>query len=233
MMIESAQLPLAVHLRDEATLENFLFPEVLLPLRTSLESQHEPEGEPGIYLHGGHGSGRSHLLQAACHAQAGGEALYLPLEQLCELVAEEVLADIEGLALICLDNLEAIAGRASWEEALFHLINRARMSHCRLLFGAASAPRQLGIELADLESRLSWAVVFHLPEPADAEKLRILQFRASRRGMTLSDEAAQYIFNRASRSLGELIALLEQLDRASMVAKRPLSIPFIRQTLGW
>ncbi|MCZ6829497.1 MAG: DnaA regulatory inactivator Hda, partial [Gammaproteobacteria bacterium] len=216
MMIESAQLPLAVHLRDEATLDNFLFPEALLPLRTSLESQHEPEGEPGIYLHGGHGSGRSHLLQAACHAQAGGEALYLPLEQLCELVAEEVLADIEGLALICLDNLDAIAGRASWEEALFHLINRARMSRCRLLFGAVSAPRRLGIELADLESRLSWAVVFHLPEPADAEKLRILQFRASRRGMTLSDEAAQYIFNRASRSLGELIALLEQLDRASM-----------------
>lgn len=233
MMIESAQLPLAVHLRDEATLDNFLFPEALLPLRTSLESQHEPEGEPGIYLHGGHGGGRSHLLQAACHAQAGGEALYLPLEQLCELVAEEVLADIEGLALICLDNLDAIAGRKSWEEALFHLINRARMSRCRLLFGAASAPRQLGIELADLESRLSWAVVFHLPEPADAEKLRILQFRASRRGMTLSDEAAQYIFNRASRSLGELIALLEQLDRASMVAKRSLSIPFIRQTLGW
>lgn len=233
MMTESAQLPLAVHLRDEATLENFLFPEALLPLRISLESQNEPEGEPGIYLHGGPGSGRSHLLQAACHAHDSGEALYLPLEQLYELAAEEVLADIEGLALICLDNLDAIAGRPAWEEALFHLINRARASHCRLLFSAAAAPRQLGIGLADLESRLSWAVVFHLPETSDTDKLRILQFRASLRGMTLSDEAAQYIFNRASRSLGELIALLEQLDRASMVAKRQLSIPFIRETLGW
>jgi DnaA family protein len=233
MMNESTQLPLAVHLRDEATLENFLFPEALLPLRISLENQQEPEGEPGIYLHGRPGSGRSHLLQAACNAYDGGEALYLPLDQLCELAAEEVLADIEDLALICLDNLDAIAGRPDWEEALFHLLNRARMSHCRLLFGAASAPRQLGIQLADLESRLCWAVVFQLPEPADADKLRILQFRASRRGMTLSDEAAQYIFNRASRSLSELIGLLEQLDHASMVAQRQLSIPFIRDALGW
>ena len=45
MMTESAQLPLAVHLRDEATLENFLFPQALLPLRTSLENQQGPAGE--------------------------------------------------------------------------------------------------------------------------------------------------------------------------------------------
>jgi DnaA family protein len=233
MMTKSAQLPLPVHLRDDATLENFLFPDSLLPLRTTIESQQQPEGEPGIYLHGALGSGRSHLLQAACHARKGGEALYLPLDQLCELSAEDVLADIEGLSLICLDNLDAIAGRPDWEEALFHLLNRARETHCRLLFSATSAPRQLGVQLADLESRLSWGIVFQLTEPSDADKLHILQFRAARRGMTLSDEAAQYIFNRASRSLGELIALLEQLDRASMIAQRQLSIPFIRETLGW
>jgi DnaA family protein len=116
---------------------------------------------------------------------------------------------------------------------LFHLINRARDHGCRLLFSAASAPRQLGVQLADLESRLSWGVVFALPDYSDLEKTRILQFRAARRGMQLGDDSANYILARAARSLADLIALLEQLDRASMVAQRQLSIPFIRQTLGW
>ncbi len=232
-MTEGAQLPLAVHLRDDATLDNFLFQQALLPLRTSMDLSLADNGEQTIYLFGSTGSGRSHLLQAACHALPAGDALYLPLEQLAAMPAGEVLAGVENLALVCLDNIEAVTGNAAWEEALFHLINRARASDCRLIFSANSAPRQLGVQLADLQSRLSWGVVFQLPELGDEDKLQILQFRARRRGMQLSDDSARYILARAGRSLGELMDLLEQLDRASMVAQRPLSIPFIKSTLDW
>jgi len=233
-MNNSAQLPLAIHFRDEATLDNFLFQDSQLPLRAMLESQLDAEqGEPAIYLYGQSASGRSHLLQAACHRLPPGQALYLPLEQLQDVDPAAVFADVEQMTLLCLDDLEVIAAKPQWEQALFHLINRARDRGCRLLFSAASAPRQLGVQLADLESRLSWGVVFALPDYTDLEKVRILQFRAGRRGMQLGDDAANYILARAARSLADLIDLLERLDRASMVAQRQLSIPFIRQTLGW
>jgi DnaA family protein len=223
----------AVHLRDDATLDNFLFQKALLPLRASMDLPPAHNGEQIIYLFGSTGSGRSHLLQAACHALPAGDALYLPMEQLLAMPAEEVLAGVESLALVCLDNIEMVAGNAAWEEALFHLINRTRTSGCRLLFSANNAPRQLGVQLADLQSRLSWGVVFQLPELSDEDKLQILQFRALRRGMQLSDDSARYILARSARSLGELMELLEQLDKASMVAQRPLSIPFIKSTLDW
>ena len=232
-MTEGVQLPLAVHRRDDATLDNFLFQEALLPLRACLDVSPADNGEPIIYLFGAIGSGRSHLLQAACHDLPAGEALYLPLEQLLAMPAGDVLAGVENLALVCLDNIDLVVGDAAWEEALFHLINRTRASGCRLLVSANSAPRQLGAQLADLQSRLSWGVVFQLPELADKDKLQILQFRAWRRGMQLSDESARYILARAARSLGELMDLLELLDKASMVAQRPLSIPFIRSALDW
>ena len=232
-MSESSQLALAVHLRDEATLENFLFADAQLPLRSMLADQAGPAGEPALYLYGPAGSGRSHLLQAACHGLPAGQALYLPLDELQAMDPEAVFAGAEHLTLLAIDNLDAVIGRPEWELALFHLINRTRAADCRLLVSAAVAPRQLGVKLADLQSRLSWGVVFQLPAYSDSEKVEILQFRAGRRGMQLSDEAAHYILARAARSLADLIALLEQLDRASMVAQRQLSIPFIRATLGW
>lgn len=230
-MNKSAQLTLGVHLRDDATFDNYLFPDSAISLRATLESQQG--SEPCVYLYGEQGSGRSHLLQAACHQAEVGETLYLPLEEVVNHCATEVLAGMENLQLLSLDNLDAVVGNPQWEEALFHLINRARESGCHMLLSANVAPRQLNLQLPDLQSRLSWGIVFHLPDYADDDKLRVLQFRSQRRGMDLSDEAAAYILSRAARGMTELMDVLEVLDRESMIAQRQLSIPFIKSTLGW
>ena len=231
-MTEHPQLTLGVHLRDDATLDNFLFLPGLEPVRHALE-QPVAGAELSFFLHGAAGSGRSHLLQAACHRVANGAALYLPLDQLVAMPAAEVLAGVEQLSLVSLDNIEAICGSSQWEEGLFHLINRARENRCHLLLAANAAPRQLQIELEDLRSRMSWGVVFQLPDYSDEHKRQILCFRAERRGMKLSAEAANYILHHASRSLGQLLEVLDTLDRESMVAQRRLSLPFIKSVLGW
>lgn len=233
MAAELAQLALPVHLRDDATLDNFLFGEALGPLRSMLEQQPGLDGEPVIYLHGPPGSGRSHLLQAACHDLPSGDALYLPLEQLSAMSPDQVLDGVEALSRVCLDNLHAVAGDSDWEMALFNFINRARERGCRLLVSAEAAPRQLPIALPDLASRLSWGVVFQLAVPNDQDKLAILQFRAARRGLLLEDEAARYLLSRAPRAMSALMDLLEQLDRDSMALQRTLTIPFIKSRLGW
>lgn len=226
------QLALNVHLRDEATLQNFLPLRGMEPLLALLQGQREPDGEPAIFLHGGPDCGKSHLLQAACH-QAGSDALYLPLAELLSYPAQELLQDVESLSLIALDDLQAVCSDPAWEAALFHLFNQARERGCRLLFAADAAPAHLPLQLRDLQSRLAWAVVFHLPACGDAGKGAILRFRAARRGLDMGQEVADYIVNRAPRELGLLLELLETLDRASLVEQRPLSIPFVKQVLGW
>jgi DnaA family protein len=67
----------------------------------------------------------------------------------------------------------------------------------------------------------------------DEDKAAILQFRATRRGMSLSAEAATFIVSRAPRAMSQLLSILDQLDDASLVQQRVLSIPFVKQTLGW
>ena len=185
-----------------------------------------------VFLHGGSGSGKSHLLQACCHL-AGEGSVYLPLAELATYSPEEVLAGVETLSLVALDDIDAVLGQEAWELALFGLYNRAREWGCRLLIAARGAPRTLDVRLADLRSRLSWGGVYQLPLATDAEKCAILIFRAERRGLELSDDVAIYIVNRSQRDLAQLLELLDRLDRASLAQQRPLSIPFVKQTLDW
>nr|WP_298251189.1 DnaA regulatory inactivator Hda [uncultured Halomonas sp.] len=228
-----AQLPLGVGLRDDATFVNF-HPGPNATLAGRLTQQLEPGGEPFLYLWGAPGVGRSHLLQAACHAASDQDrrALYLPLEELGHF-PPLMLEDIERLDLLAIDDLERVVGRPRWEEALFHAFNRLRDAGKRLVVAAEAPPRQLPVKLPDLASRLTWGLTFHVQGLDDTGRLAALQLRARVRGMQLGDEVARYILHRGPRRLDALFLLLEELDRASLSAQRKLTIPFVKQALGW
>ncbi|HTN30454.1 MAG TPA: DnaA regulatory inactivator Hda [Pseudomonas sp.] len=234
--MKPVQLPLGVRLRDDATFANY-YPGANAAALGYVERLCEADAgwaENLIYLWGNDGVGRSHLLQAAClrFEQQGEPALYLPLGEVVAL-GPDLLDNLEQYELVCLDDLDAIAGKADWEEALFHLFNRLRDAGRRLLLSASASPRELGIQLPDLQSRLSLSLVFQLQELADEDKLRALQLRASRRGLHLNDEVGRFILTRGARSMSALFELLEQLDQASLQAQRKLTIPFLKETLGW
>ena len=226
------QLPLEVQLRDDATLDNFLASPAVQPLIHALQRQLEPAGEDLIFLHGATGSGKSHLLQASCHL-AAANALYLPLADLGAYAPDEVLHGVETLSLVCLDDVDSVLGDDNWELALFNLYNRALQHQCKLLLAGNAAPRALAVELPDLRSRLSWGIVYQLPQASDEEKAAILSFRAARRGLQLPAEVANYVVSRAPRAMQQLLELLDTLDKTSLAEQRALSIPFVKQTLGW
>jgi len=185
-----------------------------------------------VYLWGATGTGRTHLLQAACQgaAAAGATAVYLPLAQHAEF-SPELLEGLETTRLVCLDDVDAIAGLDAWEQALFHLYNRLRDSERRLLAAADRAPGALPLNLADLRSRLGWGPVFQLRALSDTDKLAALKLRALHRGLELSDEVGQYLLKRCPRDLHSLFSLLDSLDRAALAAQRRLTIPFVREHL--
>jgi len=229
---QQQQLSLAVHLRDDATLDNFLALPRVQPLVSALHTQLTPAGEAVIYLYGPAGTGKSHLLQASCHVAAAA-TLYLPLAELRHYPAADVLQGVERLDRVCLDDIHAVLGDANWELALFNLYNSARQQGCRLVVAGDAAPRALAVHLADLRSRLSWGIVYQLAPGNDADKAAILQFRASRRGLTLSPAVASYIVSRAPRAMAQLLEVLDLLDKASLTEQRALSIPFVKAALGW
>lgn len=230
-MIANRQLPLAVTLRDDSSFESFLTdanPEAVAAVRGLVK-----DGSGFVYLCGEPGSGRSHLLEGAVRAQAAASApvFYLNLSE----ATRPPRAVLDGLGdtplLVCLDDLDQIAGDADWEQGVFHLFNNLRAAGGSLLVSACAVPGAVGWTLPDLTSRLSSGLVIRLSSPTDEERLAILIFRAARRGLELSPETGRYLLARVNRRLDELVALLDRLDREALAHQRRLSIPFVRQVL--
>ncbi len=234
--MKPTQLSLGMRLRDDATFANY-YPGANAVTLGYVEHACETEDQwldSVLYIWGTTGVGRSHLLQAACLRveEREGRALYLPLANLAQH-GPQSLDNVEFCDLVCLDDVQAIAGQPHWEEAFFHAFNRLRDSGKQLLIAADAPPRELGIKLPDLQSRLSLALVFQLHELSDNDKLRALQLRASRRGLQLPDDVGRFILARSVRSMTVLFETLEQLDHASLQAQRKLTIPFLKEALGW
>jgi len=227
------QLALEIKQNQEATFEDFCWGENTL-VKEALQKALAGVGEPFIYLWGKQGSGKSHLLQACCHAFGTEKpSLYLPLETL-KTWDPLVLREVEMQDLFCIDEVDAIAGLKDFEEALFHLYNRIRDNGKSLLVMAGHVPPQHNqIQLPDLRSRLSSGLVMPVQELSDSNKIKTLQVLAQRRSFELSEQAAQYLVNRSARNMHDLQYILDQLDDASLAFQRKITIPFIKSVLNW
>lgn len=226
------QLTLSVGLRDDATLANYYSHHNDLAVQ-AIEGLAGGADEPFVFLWGESGAGCSHLLQAACHSAGQNQrsAFYLPLDLLQQ--GPELLDGLDQLDLVCIDQIQRVIGDPVWEEALFHFFNRIRDAGNSLLIAADAAPRQLRVALPDLASRLSWGLAFRVQALDDDGKLAALRARAHDRGIELSDEVSQFILHRSPRQTGEIFALLDRLDQASLSEQRKVTIPFVKQVLGW
>lgn len=220
------QLTLGIALRDDATFDNYFAGQNKQIVHSLLE-----QNEPYVFIFGEQGTGKSHLLQAACHfaGKNNAQVVYLPLKEPGLMPA--MLDGLESMALVVLDDIDSIIGDEAWETALFNLYNRAREEGAKLLVSSSEPLAALEIKLADLRSRLSWGPVFQLSGLDDKGKQLALQQRAKNRGLDLADEVVTYLLKRSPRDMNSLFSLFEKLDKASMVEKRRLTIPFIKNYL--
>ena len=92
---------------------------------------------------------------------------------------------------------------------------------------------ELWLDNPDERLRAGMVGQVRLAAPEPAADLPPEGFVFAEEGLQLPPEVANYIVNRAPRGLGDLLQLLERLDRASLVEKRPLSIPLVKRTMGW
>lgn len=229
----TAQLLLPLYLSNDETFISFYpggNPSLVAAIRAALRQAYGSY----IYFWSRKGGGRSHLLHAACaELSTNGEAVgYVPLDQHTYFLPE-VLDGMEQLSLVCIDNIEHIAGDQDWEMAIFNLYNRILdTGNTRLFITGDRPPRQLHLHLPDLASRLDWGQIYKLQALSDVDKLLALQLRSKLRGFELPKDVGCFLLKRLDREMRALFMTLDQLDHASIAAQRKLTIPFVKETLG-
>lgn len=223
-----SQLALPLQLADHAVFASYLATgnESLV---AALQAQAAGTHTDGCYFWGAAATGKTHLLQAVC-ASAGDQAAYLPITLLTES-RPEILQGLANRRVVCVDDIDAVAGKPAWELALFDLCNQVFDAKGCLIAAAGAAPRAAAFQLADLQSRLSQLPTYQLKGLDDDDTCRALQLRAGHRGLDLPDDTAQFLISRNRRDMASLYKLLDKLDLAALRAQRRLTIPFVKQVL--
>ncbi len=227
----TAQLPLTLRWPRRQRFEHF-HPGANAAALASVRRAAEEPGAPWPFVAGATGSGKTHLLVAACRQASarGRHVQYLPLASL-GATAETAIRNSAGADLLAVDDVQAVAGGAAVEHALFDLYNRARAEGVTLLFAARETPSQLALGLPDLRSRLGACTLAMLKPLDERERREVLRAHAEARGIRLDDVVLDWLFTHQARDLGALHELLERIDVASLAAHRRVTIPFLRDLL--
>lgn len=222
------QLPLALRLNRNATFEGFSGAANAAAV-AHVRAVAAGERRETVWLAGPHGSGKTHLLSAACRqaAEDGLRTMYLALDQADD---PDLLTGLEQMDVLALDRVDCVAGKQGWETALFPLLN-ARLEHGGLLMSALIGPGDCGFTLADLASRAAAAAIYTLKSLSDEELLELVLRQAAQRGLEFDESAAAYLLNRLSRDPGELMRWLDRIDRYALAEKRRVTIPLLRDAI--
>jgi DnaA-homolog protein len=225
------QLPLGLRFPDRATLASFLAGRNAEALAHA-ERVASGSARGVSWLCGPHGAGKTHLLHAICAAAAERQRSgFVPLGELGAL-GVGVLEGLPQLECLCLDDIDAVVGKADWEHAIFGLLREVEERGGSLVLAAQAPPALLPWALPDLGSRCAAGAVLQLRPLDEAEQVAALKLRARVRGVELPDETLQWLQRRFPRDMRALYELLDTLDKAALAAQRRLTIPFIREVLG-
>ncbi len=226
------QFVLDIERPHEQQLDNFVVGANAELLDSLTSAQQEFRG---YWIFGPVSSGRSHLLRGSCLA-ATREACYVGCADYGDnhagLLAALAYAGEHG-DLVAIDDVGAAVGRRDTEERLMQIYQRLLGSAGRLLVAHTHPASTLSFSLPDLASRLA-SLEHHQIQPLDdEEKAELLRKRAQNRGYRLNDAVLDYWLTRGPRDLGALLTDLDRLDKATLAHQRLVTIPLLKQVLGY
>ena len=139
--------------------------------------------------------------------------------------------DVFKYPMVFIKNLSSDTLNQESEIFLFHGFNYCLNQNTKILFSSNDFIKNLDIKLADLESRLNTVLPVEILNPADEEKMNLINFELKQRGLEINDKEMQYIFTHHSRDLNSLLNLAEKLDEISHQEKKSISINLIKKII--
>jgi DnaA family protein len=180
-----------------------------------------------VVLWGGTGAGKTHLLRATVAlAQSLGRAATFVSDP--GALSAHDPGRLGTQSVVAVDHVTAADAAA--QARLFTLFNALAASGGRLVAAADAPPALLALR-EDLRTRLSWGLVFEIRPLADDDKPQALAAYAERRGIRLPADVVDYLLAHGRRDMAALLATVAALDRASLAAKRPITVPLVREWL--
>lgn len=219
-----AQLPLGFPLEAKYLPEDFI-PSESNTLAVSAVGSWPQWPTYGLIICGAPKVGKTHLAHVFQHQS---QALFLQKEHLTQIDHFEPF--IRPSKAYILDDVYPWAQKN--ESTLFHLLNLIKERQGMLLLVAEQTPGLWELQLPDLKSRLAQLTTLRIERPDDDLLEAILVKKISEMQVDLAPIVRRYILTHIERSASYLLRFLEEVNRASLVQKRAITVPLVRQVFS-
>jgi len=182
-----------------------------------------------LFIHGGVGLGKTHLLQAVCQkvleTQTDARILYLS----CDSFINQFILAIETgdmhqfryryrhVDLLVIDDIHFLAGRDRTQEEFFHTFNTLYQQQKQIILSADCPPSEIPELEERLVSRFNWGLVARIEKPCFETRVAILQKKAKMRGLALPDEVVSYVAAKVENNTRELEGAITKLQGMCML----------------
>jgi chromosomal replication initiator protein len=175
-----------------------------------------------LFLYGGVGLGKTHLLQAVgnevIRKTPGMRVLYISCETFVNDFLEHVRFKKKGFAsryrnvdVLIVDDLQFIAGKEKTQEEFFHTFNALHQANKQIILGSDKPPKAIPTLEERLRSRLEWGMAIDIQSPDFETRCAILQTKASQTGTVLPPDTVEYLATTVQTNIRELEGVLNQL----------------------
>ena len=203
-----------------------------------------------LFIHGGCGLGKTHLLQAICQHLLEQRPELKILYLSCDDLINQFMASVQGgdmaefrnrfrrADVLVIDDIHFLKGRERTQEEFFHTFNTLYQAKKQIILSADAAPNEVPELENRLISRFNWGLVAAIDRPCFDTRVAILRTKSELRGLTLDDEVIQYIAGRIDTNTRELegainkVQGLAQLGGGKNGTPVPITLDLVRKALG-
>ena len=185
-----------------------------------------------FFIWGLEGVGKSYIMQALNKEfiNLNKKTLHLSLDD-SRITSHEIFQNLGSLDVLLIEKIDRLPQDLDWELQIFALINDDLSGNTKIYLSSNLVSKDLKIGLKDLKSRLSYFTAIEIPEITDEEKIEALHQSSERKGISLDNKTIEYIVSHTSRSLSDLLKLINDLDIYSLKKKRRVTQSLVRELL--
>jgi chromosomal replication initiator protein len=174
-----------------------------------------------LFLYGGVGLGKTHLLHAignACHSR-GLNVLYVSSEEFTNDMINAIRTHTtqafrekyRSSDVLLVDDIQFIAGKESTQEEFFHTFNTLHGQDKQIIISSDRPPKSLVTLEERLRSRFEWGLTADIQAPDLETRLAILRSKADRTGRSISDDILDVVARRVQSNIRELEGALNRI----------------------
>lgn len=197
-----------------------------------------------LFIYGGVGIGKTHLIQAVGNAilakNPSARVLYISTEQFVQEFVDAIrfkkTAEFAGyyrtVDVLIIDDVQFIAGKEKMQEEFFHTFNALHQGNKQIIISSDRPPRDIPTLEERLRSRFAWGMTIDMQNPDFETRCAILQSKAQSHGIALPTDVVDYLATNVPTNVRELEGALNQLLAFCEMRELEPSMSIITGLLG-